>query len=93
MRFGANFELNIIVDIGWLALDIGWETLAKEICHYVRTLNCEKEFVYVGIHSRRTDHLEFQTNKGNVLLKPSYYLGKINFFTIQSCNIKADFLS
>ena len=53
----------------------------------------EKEFVYVGIHSRRTDHLEFQTNKGNVLLKPSYYLGKIHFFTIQSSNIKADFLS
>ena len=37
--------------------------------------NKKKEFVFVGIHSRRTDHLKHQSSKGDVLLKPSYYLG------------------
>ena len=35
-----------------------------------------KEFVFVGIHSRRTDHLQFQQKHKKIPLKSSYYLGK-----------------
>ena len=38
--------------------------------------NQEKEFVFVGIHSRRTDHLKFQLKHQKIPLTPSYYLGK-----------------
>ena len=38
--------------------------------------NQKKEFVFVGIHSRRTDHINHQLKKNLIPLKPSYYLGK-----------------
>ena len=41
--------------------------------------NQKKEFVFVGIHSRRTDHINHQLKKNLIPLKPSYYLGKIDF--------------
>ena len=37
--------------------------------------NQKKEFVFVGIHSRRTDHLQFQQKHKKIPLTPSYYLG------------------
>ena len=37
--------------------------------------NRKKEFVFVGIHSRRTDHLKYQKENGLIPLKASYYLG------------------
>ena len=37
--------------------------------------NQEKEFIFVGIHSRRTDHLAYQHKRGQIPLQPSYYLG------------------
>ena len=41
--------------------------------------NQEKEFVFVGIHSRRTDHLAYQHKRGQIPLQPSYYLGNFVF--------------
>ena len=37
--------------------------------------NQHKEFVFVGIHSRRKDHLVFQKETGQIQLKFSYYIG------------------
>ena len=43
--------------------------------------NPKKEFVFVGIHSRRTDHLDFQVNRlGLKPVKSSYYLDAIDLF-------------
>ena len=43
--------------------------------------NPHKEFVFVGIHSRRTDHLDFQVNRlGLIPVKSSYYLDAIDLF-------------
>ena len=43
--------------------------------------NKKKETIFIGIHSRRTDHLEFQVKKLNLVpLKPSYFLEAIELF-------------
>ena len=51
---------------------------AQEKLHSVKKSfkNQKKEFVFVGIHSRRTDHLKFQLKHQKIPLTPSYYLGK-----------------
>ena len=66
---------------------------AQEKLHSVKKSfkNQKKEFVFVGIHSRRTDHLKFQLKHQKIPLTPSYYLGKFkkvkfdfNFFVISA---------
>ena len=39
-----------------------------------------REFVYVGIHSRRTDHLEYQLKMKQVPLTVSYFLDAMDLF-------------
>ena len=50
---------------------------AQEKLHSVKKFykNQKKEFVFVGIHSRRTDHLQYQQKQKKIPLTPSYYLG------------------
>ncbi len=40
----------------------------------------KKEFLYVGIHCRRTDHLDYERRHSLVPLKPSYYLDAMDVF-------------
>ncbi len=43
--------------------------------------NHNKEFIFVGIHSRRTDHLDFQVERLNVIpVDPAYYLDAIELY-------------
>ena len=43
--------------------------------------NRKKETVFVGIHSRRTDHLDYEVNRLKLIpLQPSYFLDAIDMF-------------
>jgi len=39
-----------------------------------------EDFVYVGIHARRTDHLEYEQKRNMVNLRPGYYLDAMRLF-------------
>ena len=62
--------------------DIFVESAQKKLHQVKKSFKkSKKETVFVGIHSRRTDHLDFQQKKLSVTpLKPSYYLDAIELF-------------
>ena len=39
-----------------------------------------EDFIFVGIHSRATDHIEYEKDKGFVPLKTAYYLDAMHMF-------------
>ena len=47
------------------------------------------ELVYVGIHNRRTDHLQYQQEVGFTSLEPSYFLqgSNLHFFLIENMEL------
>ena len=40
----------------------------------------KKNWILVGIHSRRTDHISYEKEKGIEPLKPSYYLQAMDLY-------------
>ena len=40
----------------------------------------KKKITFIGIHSRRTDHLAFEREKGMVSLKPSYFIKAMDMY-------------
>ena len=71
---------------------------AHDILHNVKTLHiqrhtamsesCEKvkphvHYIYIGIHSRRTDHLEFQKKNGFKELDARYYLKAMHLYRLK----------
>jgi galactoside 2-L-fucosyltransferase 1/2 len=45
-----------------------------------KPLKKPKERVFVGIHSRRTDHVSYENARGRTDLKPSYFLQAMDLF-------------
>jgi hypothetical protein len=39
-----------------------------------------KDFIFVGIHARGTDHIKYELDKGFVPLKTTYYLDAMHMF-------------
>lgn len=59
------------------------EFMAKAVKQREKSLKPSKKvrsFTFVGIHSRRTDHISLEAERGYPTLKPSYFLLAMDFF-------------
>eukprot|EP00095_Tigriopus_kingsejongensis_P012638 maker-scaffold1516_size37830-snap-gene-0.10 protein:Tk12638 transcript:maker-scaffold1516_size37830-snap-gene-0.10-mRNA-1 annotation:"galactoside 2-alpha-l-fucosyltransferase 1" len=60
---------------------------AKKTKNAKRAKKSKQPLTYVGIHSRRTDHLAFEVENNYVELRPSYYLKAMDLFRDKFKNV------
>lgn len=61
-------------------VDHAQQKLAKIKKQFSKSKSAKKDTIFVGIHSRRTDHLAFQEKKNLIHLDPSYYMDAIEIY-------------